>query len=102
MESEVDKGAGEFPGVDVTTSAKTNAWVRLYGEERDRLIRMCKIAHDMGIAERQVELAERVGALMANLLRGVLGDLGLTDEQRELASAAVPRHLQLISRELAG
>lgn len=102
VESEVEKGAGEFPGVDITRAAKANAWVRLYGEERDRLIRMCKIAHDMGIAERHVELAERVGGLMADLLRGVLGDLNLTEEQQELASAAVPRHLQLIARELAG
>lgn len=102
VESEVDKGAGEFPGVDVTRSAKTNAWVRLYGEERDRLLRMCKIAHDMGIAERHVELAERVGTLMADLLRGVLGELQLTEEQREIASAAVPRHLRLIASELAG
>lgn len=102
VESEVDKGAGEFPGVDVTSSAKTNAWVRLYGEERDRLLRMCKIAHDMGIAERHVQLAERVGGLMANLLRGVLGELNLSEEQREAASAAVPRHLRLIASELAG
>ncbi|MFM9635965.1 hypothetical protein [Streptomyces turgidiscabies] len=101
-ESEVDKGSGEFPGVDTTTSAKTNAWVRLYGEERDRLIRMCKTAHDMGIAERHVELAERVGALMADLLHGVLGDLDLSERQRELASASVPRHLQLIAGGLAG
>lgn len=102
VESEVEKGSGEFPGVDITTSAKSNAWVRLYGEERDRLIRMCKIAHDMGIAERHVELAERVGGLMADLLGGVLADLNLSDEQQELASAAVPRHLQLVARELAG
>lgn len=102
VESEVDKGSGEFPGVDVTTSARSNAWVRLYGEERDRLIRMCKIAHDMGIAERHVELAERVGGLMADLLGGVLADLNLSEEQQELASAAVPRHLQLVARELAG
>lgn len=102
VESEVDKGSGEFPGVDTTRAAKANAWVRLYGEERDRLIRMCKIAHDMGIAERHVELAERVGGLMADLLRGVLADLDLTEEQQELASAAVPRHLRLVARELAG
>lgn len=102
VESEVDKESGEFPGVDTTSSAKTNAWVRLYGEERDRLIRMCKIAHDMGIAERHVELAERVGSLMAGLLRGVLAELNLTEEQRELAGSAVPRHLRLIASELAG
>lgn len=102
VEVEVDKGSGEFPGIDTTSSAKTNAWVRLYGEERDRLIRMCKIAHEMGIAERHVQLAERVGGLMADLLRGVLGELNLSEEQRELASAAVPRHLRLIAGELAG
>lgn len=102
VESEVEKGSGEFPGVDITRAAKSNAWVRLYGEERDRLIRMCKIAHDMGIAERHVELAERVGGLMADLLRGVLGELDLSEEQQERASAAVPRHLRLIARELAG
>lgn len=102
VESEVNKGSGEFPGIDITTSAKSSTWVRLYGEERDRLIRMCKIAHDMGIAERHVELAERVGGLMADLLGGVLGELNLTGEQQELASAAVPRHLQLAARELAG
>lgn len=102
VESEVEKGSGEFPGVDVTSSARSNAWVRLYGEERDRLIRMCKIAHDMGIAERHVELAERVGALMADLLRGVLAELDLSEEQQRLASAAVPRHLRLIASELAG
>lgn len=102
VESEVDKGAGEFPGIDTTSSAKPSVWVRLYGEERDRLLRMCKIAHDMGIAERHVQLAERVGGLMANLLRGVLGELNLSEEQREVASAAVPRHLRLIASELAG
>ena len=102
VESEVEKGSGEFPGVDITRAAKSNAWVRLYGEERDRLIRMCKIAHDMGIAERHVELAERVGGLMADLLRGVLTELDLTEEQQERASAAVPRHLRLIASELAG
>lgn len=102
VESEVDKGASEFPGIDTTSSAKPSVWVRLYGEERDRLLRMCKIAHDMGIAERHVQLAERVGGLMANLLRGVLGELNLSEEQREVASAAVPRHLRLIASELAG
>lgn len=102
VESEVEKGSGEFPGIDITRAAKANAWVRLYGEERDRLMRMCKIAHDMGIAERHVELAERVGSLMADLLRGVLGELDLSEEQKERASAAVPRHLRLIASELTG
>ena len=102
VESEVTRGSGEWPGVDVTKAAKANAWLVLYGQERDRLIKMCKIAHDMGIAERHVQLAERLGALMADLLRGVLDDLDLTDEQRRVAAVAVPRHLRAITGTLGG
>lgn len=102
VESEVDRGSGPLPGVDITTSAKANMWVQLYGQERDRLTRMCEVAHRMGIAARQVELAERVGSLMADLLRGVLGDLDLSEEQQQIASAAVPRHLRLVGSALGG
>lgn len=102
VDTEVTKGSGEFPGIDITQAAKTNAWVVMYGQERDRLTRMCEVAHRMGIAARHVELAERVGSLMADLLRGVLGDLGLSEEQQQIASVAVPRHLQLIGGALGG
>jgi hypothetical protein len=102
VESEVTRGSGEFPGTDVTESAKASMWLQLYGVERDRLVRMCKVAHDMGIAERHVELAERLGALMADLIRGVLGDLDLTDLQREAAGEVVPRHLRVIAGALTG
>lgn len=45
------------------------------------------------MADTEEALAERLGTLMTDLLRGVLDDLGLTDEQRAIASEAVPRHL---------
>lgn len=102
VDTEVEKGAGEFTGTDTTRAAKASMWVQLYGQERDRLTRMCEVAHRMGIAARQVELAERVGSLMADLLRGVLGDLGLSEEQQLVAAVAVPRHLQLIGGALGG
>lgn len=102
VDSEVEKGAGEFTGTDTTRAAKASMWVQLYGQERDRLTRMCEVAHRMGIAARQVELAERVGSLMADLLRGVLGDLSLSEEQQLVAAVAVPRHLQLIGGALGG
>lgn len=102
IESEVDRGSGPLPGVDVTKAAKASMWVQLYGQERDRLTRMCEVAHRMGIAARQVELAERVGSLMADLLRGVLGDLALSEEQQQIAATAVPRHLRLIGGALGG
>ncbi|NEC92199.1 hypothetical protein [Streptomyces sp. SID12501] len=51
--------------------------------------------------ERDVELAElpeRVAEVMAGLLRGVLGDLELSVEQRRTADVVVPRRL----REMRG
>ncbi|MFF7690572.1 HGGxSTG domain-containing protein [Streptomyces syringium] len=102
VDSEVIRGSGPLPGVDVTRVAKANAWVQMYGAERDRLTRMCEVAHRMGIADRHVELAERVGSLMADLLRGVLGELGLTDEQQQRAAVAVPQHLRALVGGLNG
>lgn len=100
--SEVDRRGGQYPGVDVTRAAKANAWLQLYGVERDRLVRQCEIAHRMGISERQIELAERLGQLIADVLRDVLEELHLTDDQQRAASAAVPRHLRALAGELNG
>jgi len=100
--SEVERRGGERPGSDITSAAKTSAWLVLYGQERDRLTRMCEVAHRMGIAARQVEIAEQLGALVADLLRGVLDDLQLTEAQQFTASEALPRHLRLITAQLVG
>ncbi|MBO7938942.1 hypothetical protein ABZX99_02955 [Streptomyces antibioticus] len=51
-------------------------------------------------AEREEKLAERVATVMVKVLRGVLDDLQLTEEQRELAKAATSRHLRLMAAEL--
>ena len=75
-------------------------WLQLYGDERDRLLKMCSTAHAMGIAQRQVAMAERVGSLMAELLRGVLDELGVTETQRTLAAKVVPQRLALIAAEM--
>lgn len=45
------------------------------------------------MADTEERLAERLGTLMAGLLRDLLADLDLTDEQQAIASEAVPRHL---------
>ena len=100
--SEVDRTGGQFPGVDITRAAKANAWLTLYGTERDRLTRMCEVAHRMGIDARQIELAEQLGQLIADLLREVLDELNLSDTQLQTAAAAVPRQLQLLATRLTG
>jgi hypothetical protein len=98
--SETDKRSGQWPGVDVTRAARASVWLELYGQERDRLVRMAKTAHDMGISDRQVALAERLGATCLDLISGVLDDLDLTSDQRAAAAESVPRRLQAVAAAL--
>ncbi|WP_113699708.1 hypothetical protein [Nonomuraea lactucae] len=94
---EVDKGAGEFTGVDVTKAAKPNVWLELYHRERAHLAKVAKDALAAGIAERQVRLAEQQGALIVGVIQRILDDLSLTAEQRARVPEVVPRHLRAVS-----
>lgn len=71
----------------------------LEAQERDRCAGFAAKAIAAGLATRQVELAERQGRLIADVLRAVLGDpeLGLTAEQRDAAPAAIRRHLSVVA-----
>ena len=60
----------------VEARAAINPWVKLYQEERDRLVRVSKLAIDAGVAERQVRLAEEQARQLAAVLRAILTDLG--------------------------
>lgn len=73
--------------------------VVLEAQERDRCVAFAAKAIAAGLATRQVELAERQGKLIAEVLRAVLGDseLGLTAEQQAAAPAAIRRHLALVA-----
>ncbi|GAA5073886.1 hypothetical protein GCM10023336_61580 [Streptomyces similanensis] len=82
MTSEVERQRGEFPGVDTTYSAAVNGWVRLYGEERDRLLKMCDLAARMGVEERLVTLAEVQTKIMYEAMNRALDALELTAAQR--------------------
>lgn len=84
---ETDKGSGEFTGTDITHAAAVNVWVQLWQKERDHLVAVSKAAISAGIEERRVLLAEQQGALLASVIKGILGDLQLTPAQ----AAAAPR-----------
>ena len=62
----------------VEARAAVNPWVRLYLEERDRLVRVAEVAIDTGVAERQVRLAEAQAQQLAAVIRAILTDLGTT------------------------
>jgi hypothetical protein len=89
------KEGGEDRGT--TEEAVPNALLRLYNEERDRLVRVCTAALKAGIEERRVKLAERDGALIAEVIRAILDDLKLTSKQWALVSTVVPQHLRALA-----
>lgn len=71
----------------------------VYADERDRVHRLAKDTLALGIAARQVRLAEMYGDALATLLRGVFDDpdLALTPAQRDALGAVVRRHLSALS-----
>jgi hypothetical protein len=69
----------------------------LEAQERDRCANFATKAVAAGLAERQVRLAERQGELLAQTIRAIFDDLGLTAQQRALAPAVVRRHLTAVT-----
>ncbi|HEY3559637.1 MAG TPA: hypothetical protein VGL05_19345 [Kribbella sp.] len=92
-----DKMAGIF-----ASGEAVRALVQLEAQERDRAVRYAKVAHDMGIAEREVRLAEQQGQLLASVIRNVLGDLDLTEAQQERVPGVVQRRLLEVTQTEGG
>src|SRR5215211_1950433 len=67
----------------VEARAAVNVWVRLYQEERARLVRVAKAAIDAGVAERQVRITEEQAQQLARVVSAIVTDLGhdLADER---------------------
>lgn len=79
-----------------------NAHVRLWHEERDKLVKVAKTCVDVGIEERRVRLAEQAGAQLASVVRAVLDRLGLSAEQQSLALVVVPEEFRRLAELPAG
>lgn len=89
------------PSVGVYVSGEAaRGLTKLEAEERDRTVRYAKTAHDMGIAEREIRLAESQGALLAGAIRQILTELELTAAQQSRVSEIVPRVLRTITGEV--
>jgi len=95
--AEVVKDSGEFPGTDTTHSAAPPVLLELYQRERKHLLDVCKAAIGAGLEERRVRLAESQGAMLAGVIRAILGDLNLSPAQQDLVSTVVPRHLRAVA-----
>lgn len=89
-----DKQATEFTGTDTTEGAAVNVWLELYYRERKHLVDVCKAAISVGIEERYVRLAEAQGAVVAEVIRRILGRLELSAAQSALVPMVVPEELR--------
>lgn len=74
---------------------KPSIWLELYHRERRHFADVAKTCIGVGIEERRVRVAEQQGALLAQVIRGILSDLGVAD--RPEVPDVVRRHLTLVS-----
>lgn len=72
-----------------------DATVQLYQSERRHLSKVAADCLRAGVEERRVQLAERQGELVAEVIRAVLSDLGV-DPSSEEARTVVRRHLMAV------
>lgn len=77
---------------------KANIVIQMYQDERDRLVNVSKVALAAGVAERQIQLAEEQGKLIATVIRDILWDkdLDLTAAQRSASGEVVRKHLMAL------
>lgn len=84
-------------GGGVVTGEAIRGLAVLEAQERDRLVRFAKTAHDMEIDESLVRLEEQKGVLLVAGLRWLEGQLGLSEEQLPLFRAGAPRMLRMLA-----
>lgn len=75
--------------------------VKMYKEWIEIHAKVCKMALEAGVEERQVRVAEELGQALARTMNAVLDELELTDEQRERALPAMTRHLRMLGEGAA-
>lgn len=89
------KDGGDDRGT--TKEAKPHIAYAMLTSASDRLATYAAAALRAGVDERRVQLAERQGQLVADVIRGVLAALNLTAEQWELVPTIVPAQLRLLT-----
>lgn len=94
-----NRGGEDAGGKLEVIDERVNVWVDLYQAERTHFVRIAKTCVDVGIDERRIRLAEQQGEMLAQVIRGVLTDLGVANHPE--APAVVRRHLTLAAGQAA-
>lgn len=82
--------------VQVVTGPSLSIWQDLLDKAIAKLATYSKMALDHNIDERLVNSAERIGDEISRLIRGILDDLMMTDDQMKRAPDIVGRHLAIL------
>lgn len=94
---ERDVQASQFPGTDTTEGANVHVYWRMYMEERKHLVAASSAAIRAGVAEVTVKMAQQQITGVASLWAGLLRELDLTLDQRQIADQKVPALLRLLA-----
>jgi hypothetical protein len=94
-------GAAGKDGRVFVQSEEVRALVALEAAERDRVVRYSKVAHDMGISDRLVKLAERWGEMVSGRVTEMLlaPSLALSPAQMALIPELITRYLSSIDMD---
>jgi hypothetical protein len=94
-----EPGGGEDPEHPVIEtkeeSPQLNIWIRVRHQAMDRLVAYSATALKAGVQERQVQIAEQQGQIVAVAIMAILTELGVAD--RPNVSSIVRRQLALIT-----
>jgi hypothetical protein len=77
--------------------AVPNRWVRLQSKIMSDIKQYARAASDIGIDERQMNLAEAQTAMMGELLEAVMDSIDLTPKQRKQVGPAIRQALPALT-----
>ena len=72
-------------------------WVQAAERTTDALVKYAKIAHDMGLGERRMQMIELEGRMIANILATTLHELGLDAATEDRARAIMDVQLRRLA-----
>jgi hypothetical protein len=81
--------------VDSRGESQVHPYMAEYQRALERRAKFAKLCIDAGVAERQIQLVERQGQLVAQAIKAILDELGVGD--RPEVPSVVRRHLSLVS-----
>jgi hypothetical protein len=92
-----DAHGGTVEVASIRKEAKPSVWLNLYGEERDRLLGICRVVAQLNLDERKQRLDERTADMLYSLVRESFAEAGVAVETQDTVVAILSRRARLIS-----